>query len=38
MADETALASAWVTPARLAAAGYNFRYPTLEAALAHYLP
>jgi len=38
MADETALASAWVTPARLAAAGYTFRYPTLAAALAHSLP
>lgn len=38
MADETALASAWVTPARLSAAGYGFRHVTLEAALAHYLP
>ena len=38
MADETALSSAWVTPARLTGAGYVFRHPTLDAALAHYLP
>jgi uncharacterized protein (TIGR01777 family) len=38
MADETALSSAWVTPSRLAAAGYAFRHATLGAALAHYLP
>jgi uncharacterized protein (TIGR01777 family) len=38
MADETALSSAWVGPARLEAAGYPFRHRTLDAALAHYLP
>jgi NAD dependent epimerase/dehydratase family enzyme len=38
MADETALASAWVRPARLEAIGYPFRHRTLDAALAHYLP
>jgi len=38
MADETALSSAWVRPARLEAAGYPFRHRTLDAALAHYLP
>jgi uncharacterized protein (TIGR01777 family) len=38
MADETALSSAWVRPARLEAAGYSFRHRTLDAALAHYLP
>jgi uncharacterized protein len=38
MADETALSSAWVRPARLEAAGYAFRHRTLDAALAHYLP
>ena len=38
MADETALASAWVRPARLEAAGYPFRHRRLDAALAHYLP
>ncbi len=38
MADETALASAWVRPARLEAAGYAFRHRTLDAALGHYLP
>jgi len=38
MADETALSSAWVRPARLEAIGYPFRHRTLDAALAHYLP
>jgi uncharacterized protein (TIGR01777 family) len=38
MADETALASAWVRPARLEATAYPFRHRTLDAALAHYLP
>jgi uncharacterized protein (TIGR01777 family) len=38
MADETALSSAWVRPARLEASGYPFRHRTLDAALAHYLP
>jgi uncharacterized protein (TIGR01777 family) len=38
MADETALSSAWVRPARLEAAGYPFRHRRLDAALAHYLP
>jgi len=38
MADETALASAWVRPVRLEAAGYAFRHRALDAALAHYLP
>jgi uncharacterized protein (TIGR01777 family) len=38
MADETVLASAWVRPARLEAAGYAFRHRTLDAAFAHYLP
>ncbi len=38
MADETALSSAWVRPARLEAAGYAFRHRTLDAALRHYLP
>jgi uncharacterized protein (TIGR01777 family) len=38
MADETALSSAWVRPARLEEAGYAFRHRTLAAALAHYLP
>ena len=38
MADETALSSAWVRPARLEAMGYPFRHRTLDAALAHYLP
>ena len=38
MADETALSSAWVRPARLEATGYPFRHRTLDAALAHYLP
>jgi uncharacterized protein (TIGR01777 family) len=38
MADETALSSAWVDPARLEAAGYAFRHRTLDSALAHYLP
>ena len=38
MADETALSSAWVRPARLEGTGYRFRHRTLDAALAHYLP
>ena len=38
MADETALSSAWVRPARLEATGYPFRHRTLDDALAHYLP
>jgi uncharacterized protein len=38
MADETALSSAWVRPARLEAAGYPFRHRTIDSALAHYLP
>ncbi|MEO5821211.1 MAG: TIGR01777 family oxidoreductase [Vicinamibacteraceae bacterium] len=38
MADETALASGWITPARLEAAGYPFRHRRLDDALAHYLP
>ena len=38
MADETALSSAWVRPARLEATGYAFRHRTLDDALAHYLP
>ena len=38
MADETALSSAWVRPARLERTGYRFRHRTLDAALAHYLP
>jgi uncharacterized protein len=38
MADETALSSAWVRPARLEAVGYPFHHRTLDAALAHYLP
>jgi uncharacterized protein len=38
MADETALSSAWVVPARLEAAGYAFRHRRLDDALAHYLP
>jgi hypothetical protein len=38
MADETALSSAWVRPARLETIGYPFRHRTLDAALAHYLP
>jgi uncharacterized protein len=38
MADETALSSAWILPARLEAAGYPFRFRTLPDALAHYLP
>jgi hypothetical protein len=35
MADEMLLASARLEPARLLAAGYVFRHPTLEEALAH---
>ena len=38
MADETALSSGWVLPARLDAAGYAFRHRRLDDALAHYLP
>ena len=37
MADGALLASARVTPARLQAAGYAFRFPGLEAALRHLL-
>jgi hypothetical protein len=37
MADELLLASARVLPARLLEAGYQFRHPTLEAALRHVL-
>lgn len=37
MADEVLLASARVTPVRLAASGYRFRYPELEGALRHLL-
>jgi len=37
MADELLLASARVTPARLAASGYVFQYPELEGALRHLL-
>jgi NAD dependent epimerase/dehydratase family enzyme len=33
MAQETVLASARVLPDRLLASGYEFRHPTLEAAL-----
>jgi uncharacterized protein len=38
MADETALSSGWILPARLEAGGYPFRFRTLAAALSHYLP
>ena len=38
MADETALSSGWILPARLETAGYSFRFRTLPEALAHYLP
>jgi uncharacterized protein (TIGR01777 family) len=37
MADEMLLASIRAQPARLAASGYRFRYPDLEAALRHVL-
>ena len=37
MADELLLASARVQPVKLAASGYTFRYPDLEAALRHLL-
>ena len=37
LADEALLASARVTPARLQATGYSFRYPTLEGAFRHLL-
>ena len=37
MADELLLASTRVEPARLAASGYSFAYPQLEAALRHLL-
>lgn len=37
MADELLLASARVEPARLKAAGYQFKYPQLEPALRHLL-
>lgn len=37
MADELLLASTRVEPARLAASGYGFAYPQLEAALRHLL-
>jgi hypothetical protein len=37
MADELLLASARVEPARLAASGYQFRYPVLDGALRHLL-
>lgn len=37
MADEVLLASARVTPERLVASGYRFRYPELEGALRHLL-
>jgi len=33
MADEALLASARVFPGKLAAAGFRFRYPALQAAL-----
>ncbi|HEY9284594.1 MAG TPA: DUF1731 domain-containing protein, partial [Pyrinomonadaceae bacterium] len=35
MADELLLASARVEPARLRATGFEFKYPTLDAALQH---
>ena len=35
MADETLLSGQRVVPARAAAEGFTFRYPTLEASLAH---
>lgn len=38
MADEALLASTRAVPARLQAMGYEFRHPTLEAALRHLLP
>jgi uncharacterized protein len=38
MADETALSSGWIRPARLEATGFAFRHRALDAALAHYLP
>ena len=38
MADEMLLASTRVRPARLTAAGYQFRYPALEGALRHVIP
>jgi uncharacterized protein len=38
MADETALSSGWIRPARLDTAGFAFRHRDLDAALAHYLP
>ena len=38
MADETALSSGWILPARLDATGYAFRHRRLDDALAHYLP
>jgi uncharacterized protein (TIGR01777 family) len=37
MADEMLLGSTRVEPARLLAAGYNFKFPTLEGALRHLL-
>lgn len=37
MADQVFLASARVLPQRLSAAGFNFQYPKLQAALAHIL-
>ena len=37
MADEMLLGSTRVEPARLLAAGYKFKFPTLEAALRHLL-
>jgi uncharacterized protein (TIGR01777 family) len=37
MADDLLLSSTRVEPARLSAAGYNFRYPSLEGALRHLL-
>jgi len=38
MADETALSSGWILPARLDATGYAFRHRRLDDALGHYLP
>jgi NAD dependent epimerase/dehydratase family enzyme len=37
MADALLLSSARVEPARLQAAGYQFKYPQLEGALRHVL-
>ena len=37
MADDTILASQRVMPRRLVGAGYRFRFPTLDGALAHEL-